>query len=636
MTLRFEPDDAEAFHIARDDLVNRFERTSVGRDLGWVASGVLDFKWGYLDGDLAGWTSEDITEILLGLYPAKAMMDPEDLDHIPTGFAAFLRFLGDEGLMSAVEAGASAELVERLRPHFHAAALDETNWSMGKRLMSVARSEDVDMADPDAMQRFMDGFNRRPFDERDAILGPPAIPVGLEAVDGVIEPLPPIVLAPLDELEAAARDTVWWRRVRRLVEFVGAGRPLTDTGKLKLADGEVLVDVLETRDRFNQQIGDRVFKTKSTVELYEVHLTFLIALESRALTIEGKKVLLGRNAESFGDVLESFYGTWLALFQRIGPTQYHYDRNRYGMGWYAEELDQVVPVLLLGVYRHGAMRIDELAANVWTHIRNTFDLDHLPQKTLDEERETIEWALRRALDRLAEFGSVEITGVTETPRRYAGTDRSGGTVALTPLGTWVVQRFASRITSAPIVGALREADAPELLAGVSDLPDVEATAEIDAWVDHHGSGAAPLLVEAFSTADETGRGLAYGALLRIGPQAADAVEALADDPELDHYATIWRVDTLTGTASDMDCGGDPSCFVRLLGAVIELRGPEAAVSAWAGPAAGSVGLPEMLERAWRVDRPETEVVLAAIGAAHPDKATAKAARRALFKHRNVS
>ncbi|MEA2058369.1 MAG: hypothetical protein U9O63_06585 [Actinomycetota bacterium] len=40
MTLRFEPDDAEAFYVARDDLANRFERTPAGRDLGWVASGL--------------------------------------------------------------------------------------------------------------------------------------------------------------------------------------------------------------------------------------------------------------------------------------------------------------------------------------------------------------------------------------------------------------------------------------------------------------------------------------------------------------------------------------------------------------------------------------------------------------------
>jgi hypothetical protein len=85
----------------------------------------------------------------------------------------------------------------------------------------------------------------------------------------------------------------------------------------------------------------------------------------------------------------------------------------------------------------------------------------------------------------------------------------------------------------------------------------------------------------------------------------------------------------------MDCGGDADCFIRLLGGVIELWGPEAAVSAWAGPAAKTVGLPAMLERAWRVDRPETEVVLAAIGTVHPDKKAAKAARKALFKYRSA-
>jgi hypothetical protein len=94
---------------------------------------------------------------------------------------------------------------------------------MGKRLMSVARSEGVNMQDPDAMQRFMEDFNRLTFDERDAILGPPAVPEGLGTVGGEIEPLPPIVLPPLDELEAAAQDTVWWQRVRLLVDFVGDG-----------------------------------------------------------------------------------------------------------------------------------------------------------------------------------------------------------------------------------------------------------------------------------------------------------------------------------------------------------------------------------------------------------------------------
>ena len=54
----------------------------------------------------------------------------------------------------------------------------------------------------------------------------------------------------------------------------------------------------------------------------------------------------------------------------------------------------------------------------------------------------------------------------------------------------------------------------------------------------------------------------------------------------------------------------------------------------AGLAAGSAGLPALLDASWRVRRDETEIVLAAIGAEHPDPVVAKAARKALFKHRS--
>ena len=220
MTYHFGPEQENAFNVARDELTTRFERTPAGRDLGWVAAGVMDFKWGYLDGALDRWTPEDIEEILLGLYPAKVIMDPEDLDLIPTGFASFLLFLGEEGIARPVEVGIAAEVVERLRPHFHAAAMDDTNWSVGKRLWSVAQSEGVEFGDPDAMQRFMEDFNQRPFEDRDAILGPPMMPAGLATPRDRIEPLPPIVLPPLDELEKAALATVWPERVRRLVDFI--------------------------------------------------------------------------------------------------------------------------------------------------------------------------------------------------------------------------------------------------------------------------------------------------------------------------------------------------------------------------------------------------------------------------------
>ncbi len=635
MRQRFEPDDEDAFYATRDELASRFEQSTRGHDLGWVAVQLLDFKWGYLDGDLSRWRPEEVEEILLGLYPAKVMLDPEDLDQVVTGFAGFLQFLGDEGILPEDHAARLAESVERMAPRFHAAALDEGNWSMGKRLWSLAQSEGVDPSDHDAVQRFMDDFNQRPFADRDAVLGP-SPEADVSSFGGAsIRPLPPIALLPVEELESAARDTVWFERLRRLVGYVGDGRPLTDKGNLKLTDGKALVDLLETGDRFDEQIGDQVFKTRSSADLGGVDLGFRMAVESKMLTRKGKKLLPGPNAAWVDDPLAALYGAWLVLLNTIGPTQHHYRGHSYNWDWYAEELDASLTMILIDVYRHGDTPMEEIVKDAWGYLHTVFDLDEEPADKLAFHRSLVEGSLRRAFDVLGELGTARVEDVVEVPTDYNGTDRTGGVVGLTALGKWAVQRLASRVISAPIVGALQESTAAELLVATGDISEAEAVGEIDAWVDHHGEDAAWQLVEALRTADETDRGLGFRALLRIGPEAADAVSRLADDPELAPYVTVWRIDTLVGGPDEMDCAGDAERFVRLLGAVIELWGPEAALGAWAEPAAGADGLLSMVDQAWRVTLPETEQVLAAIGSGHPDKPTAKTARKALFKYRSA-
>jgi hypothetical protein len=196
--------------------------------------------------------------------------------------------------------------------------------------------------------------------------------------------------------------------------------------------------------------------------------------------------------------------------------------------------------------------------------------------------------------------------------------------------------MASRISDAPIVGALRDLPAAELLGAACDLPDDIARGELDAWVEHSGERAAHELCDALPTVDETGRGLAFRALLRIGAPATEAVESLRAHVDLADFVTVFRVDTLAAAPHEMDRAGDPAGWVRLLHTVIELWGPDAAVSAWAVPASGEPGIETMLETAWRVPGEQTEVVLAAIGGRHPDKRSAKAARKALFKHRSAS
>ena len=59
--------------------------------------------------------------------------------------------------------------------------------------------------------------------------------------------------------------------------------------------------------------------------------------------------------------------------------------------------------------------------------------------------------------------------------------------------------------------------------------------------------------------------------------------------------------------------------------MIDVWGPQGAVP-WAESAAGTDGLGTMLDAIWRIDRPDTADVLAALGT-HPDPILAKQARK---------
>jgi hypothetical protein len=65
---------------------------------------------------------------------------------------------------------------------------------------------------------------------------------------------------PTDEALAGAATPL--RQVQMFTEWVGAGRKLTQTGRITLADARELVGLLGTADEIDPKIGDRVFRTR--------------------------------------------------------------------------------------------------------------------------------------------------------------------------------------------------------------------------------------------------------------------------------------------------------------------------------------------------------------------------------------
>jgi hypothetical protein len=626
----FGPEQEDEFEAAREELVQRFE-TSTGSRLGWAARDVLEYKWQYFDANLTEWSVDDVEALLFEILPAKVNLGPNDAGDLIAGFAAFLRFLSTEGLLSEGTGERLAKRVEDAQVPFEAAMNDEERFSPGKRLVAEMIADGVDPTDQEAMDRWMTGFNERSFEERDRVLGP-SLERRRRAVDAGAEPLtrlPPVVLAPEDEVREAARTAVISRQVRDLVDFVGSGRKLTDKGNLTLADGKALVAVLGTADTVEWQHGEARGSVRSSQNLREVDLVFRLALAAGFLEQpSARSVGVGPEA----GLLES--EPLEAALVEVGLVQHDRGKDHYGFGWYAEDLDEGLTRLLLDLYvETEPLAIDEFTEEFWEDLQDLYDLDDVEEHKLEMHQRLMEFSARRALHRLSALGVLEESGIETVQSQWGGTDEFGGTVTLTPLGTWLVHRMLAAVADVPVAGSLAEVAADELLIRAADLPDDIARVELEVWLRAHGDAAVALLVEALPGANETGRVMAFRALVDVGPPAAEAMARLADDPDLRAYGLMWQVKSGLAEEGVLDAGGDSELLIRTLSALLTLWGPEVMPS-WLDTVAGAPDACAAIEETWRVRLPETDAVLATLGSFHPRKDVAKAARRSLFKFRS--
>lgn len=96
-----------------------------------------------------------------------------------------------------------------------------------------------------------------------------------------------------DALMAPAASAPIVRQIRGFVEWVGAGRPLTQTGRVRLADALALVDLLDTGD-----VLDPRFPTRSSSELPRLSLLVGWAKAARLVrVVRGRLVVVNKRIE---------------------------------------------------------------------------------------------------------------------------------------------------------------------------------------------------------------------------------------------------------------------------------------------------------------------------------------------------
>ena len=234
-------------------------------------------------------------------------------------------------------------------------------------------------------------------------------------------------------------------------------------------------------------------------------------------------------------------------------------------------------------------------------------------------------ALSRALETLADLGVVEL-----------GTEEAAGglTVALSPLGIWGVhRRLRAQGWHVPVLGSTGRAGAAPArdpgqlrrrgwrsrdrrVAGVADCRPVGR------GTGHRGQ-------------DRVARapGAAFAVLDRVGAGAAAEVRAALDDPLLRAHAAVWLHEH--GEEAELTPEDRTWLLVDLGAGLLEEADPHDVVAELL-PEVPARTQAEIVGSLWQVSHPGVTGLLTALGEHHPDPAVARAARKAAFKARSPS
>lgn len=586
--LRFGPGDEDAYAGARKVLLQELdgwldlpeiERSGTVANVGFV----LDWRYHDSNGVLDDFAPSDIAELMLQWCPPRLTGRPEIVPFVCDAVRIYLDFMAATGRLVGGRKRATRliELVGDLTPAL---------------LAEVQGSSSVG-DDPEQQQHTYE----LPF----VYLPPPAT-----------------------EVEVAAAGAPLLAKFKALCAYLGSdGKQLTENGNLNLADGRALVDLLETGDEMDMQLGDTTISAKSTRSLRRLSFIVFFAREAGAVRVRQGRLVPVKAWASRRPVQQA-EALFAALVERgplevefSGPSLYSLDLR--------ELLDDGIVHWLAPLLAPGAAeRFDavvEWAESAATTKHELLDPD-------DEWNcESIEEDMSRIFEVLEDAGVVRWIDRQEVPEPFGPTFWNGGTVALTAFGRHVLPDY---LGAAGYVLRRAEdvvhADAAALIETLFSASDTDRETLIAAWqAERPTAERVQMLTEAIVAAsDGASRGMALSVLEHFDIDVTEPfVRQLLDTPVAGH-AALWLMSQGRADAETLGSFIDVAVIVDVLAAgVDDLK----ELCEFFGSFTEPLGL---LEDIWRHPAPETAVVLDALGNNLQDKTLAKAARKAAVKHRS--
>ena len=231
----------------------------------------------------------------------------------------------------------------------------------------------------------------------------------------------------MDDLEAAAGRAQLTGQIRSFMTWLGEGRKLTQTSRIGLADARHLVDLLGTGDTIDPEIGERVFRTRSSEDL--PYLTRVVAWlkAARLVRVTGARLVPVKKNAVLVDRSLDLALALLEAYPRLGKSLF--PRSSWRASLVGDEFTFIGPRILTALLTcQDPCPLGDLNEAAFDVIAAMYMLDGLSDLQMDMLRKTIETDVAIAIAALGVLGVVIV-------------DQAHDKARLTDLGRFAIRRL---------------------------------------------------------------------------------------------------------------------------------------------------------------------------------------------------
>lgn len=217
--------------------------------------------------------------------------------------------------------------------------------------------------------------------------------------------------------------------IKALVDVIGSGAKLTAKGNLGMAEARILADRIGVGTDFDERIGDKVFKTKSSTEIELVDLAFRWARAAGFVKVAKGSVSTTKRGKTLGTKIpEEWWSLFVSFVRELRWPAKRWPSDREP--FWANEVADLWRYYLESLRPPAGIDINLLTERAWRTVAFIYDVDDLTRDQVEWQISMIESSIRNGF-----FGPLLMLNAIQP----ASIDSEF--IKPTALGRWAAERF---------------------------------------------------------------------------------------------------------------------------------------------------------------------------------------------------